>query len=138
MTTDLGHGPRLTDEEYDRRVVRLQQSLPPMPTREQEHRARQQQLNLAIDHRLGADFPQDRRDALWAIMERVEKRRLRLAARYALRFLFRRSHVPAGLANRAQGLAGFMVEAFAEVLNEQELQSFFGLEPGERPHLPLP
>lgn len=132
MQEDLQHGPRLTDDEYESKIIELHRGLPPMPTKEQDNEVRRAELNLAIDHRLGRDFPTDRREALWAIQQRVEKRRLRLAFKYLLRrFLAKR------LAQDAQGLAGYMVDEYAKVLNKAELESFFGLQKGQRPVLPI-
>ncbi len=132
MQKDLKHGLRLTDDEYERKIIELHRALPPMSTTEQDKEVRRAELNLAIDHHLGRDFPPKRREALWAIQQRVEKRRLRLAFKYFLRrFLAKR------VAQEAQGLAGYMVDEYAKVLNEDELESFFGLQKGERPVLPV-
>jgi hypothetical protein len=78
MQEDLTHGPRLTDEEYEKRIIELHRDLPPMPTKDQDREVRRLELDLAIDHRLGRDFPRERRDALWAVQQRVEKKRVRL------------------------------------------------------------
>jgi len=130
---DLGHGPRLTDEEYDRRVVGLHEGRPPMPSREEDRALRRAELELAIDHRLGRDFPAARRERLWQVLEQVERRRLRLVGRYLLGRLFTREKGPAKSANR---LAGWMVDHFADVLDPRELESFFELG-GAEPRLPV-
>ena len=132
MQDDLNFGERLTDEEYDRKVIALQRGLPPMPTKEQDRAVRRQELELAIDHRLGRGFPRERRDALWAARERVEKRRVRLGVWYLVRRLVARD-----VARDAQGLAGYMVDEYAKVLAPAELERFFGLKEGERPVLPI-
>jgi hypothetical protein len=132
MNDDLGHGPRLTDEEYDSGIVKLHGDLPPVPTRAQDRHVRRQALELAIDHRLGRDFPLDRREALWAIQQRVEKKRLRLIFKHLLRRFF-----PRRLARGAQGLAGYLVDEYAKVLSKSELESFFGAEEARRPALPI-
>ncbi len=93
---------------------------------------RRQELDLAIDHRLGRDFPQERREALWAIQQRIEKKRLRLGLKYLFRKLFAKS-----LARDAQGLAGYMVDEYAKAMTKTELESFFGLQEGQRPALPI-
>jgi hypothetical protein len=103
-----------------------------MPTEEEDRQVRRTELNLAIDHRLGRDFPPERRELLWAIQQRVEKRRLWLALKYPFRRLFAKS-----LARGAQGLAGYLVDEYAEVLTKAELKSFFSLEEGQRPVLPI-
>lgn len=113
MSEGFDHGPRLSDEEYDRRIVELHEGQPPMPTPEQDREIRRRELDLAVDHRLGIRFPQDRRDALWHIQERSEKKRLRLAFHLLLR-------------RAAQHRADFLVREFATVLTGPELDAFFG------------
>lgn len=132
MQEELNYGPRLTVEEYERKIIELHSGLPPMPTKDQDRQVRQMELNLAIDHRLGRDFPPERREDLWKIQQRVEKKRLWLALKYPLRRLFAKS-----LARDAQGLAGFLVEEYAKVLTQSELKSFFDLQEGQRPALPI-
>ena len=132
MQEELKHGPRLTVEEYERKIIELHSGLPRMPTKDQDRQVRQMELNLAIDHRLGRDFPPERREALWKIQQRVEKKRLWLALKYPLRRLFAKS-----LARDAQGLAGFLVDEYAKVLTQSEVKSFFDLQEGERPALPI-
>jgi len=57
MQEELNHGPRLTDEEYDNGIIELHRDLPPMPSEQQDRQKRRMALNLAIDHRLGREFP---------------------------------------------------------------------------------
>jgi phytoene dehydrogenase-like protein len=132
MPEELDHGPRLTDEEYEKGIIELHRGLPPMPTEEQDRQVRRKALDLAIDHRLGRDFPPERRELLWAIQQRVEKRRLWLALAYPFRRFFAKS-----LARGAQGLAGYLVDEYAKVLTPTELENFFSLEEGQRPGLPI-
>ena len=131
---DLGHGPRLSGEEYDRRVVRLHEGRPPMPGRGEDRELRRAELDLAIDHRLGRDFPADRRERLWQVMQDIERRRLRLIGKHLLgRLVGRRRPGPVRSAHR---LAGWMVDRCSEVLDDHELESFFELG-GEEPALPV-
>ena len=132
MHSDINYGPRLTDDEYERRIIELHRGLPPMPTKDQDREVRRRELELAIDHRLGRDFPPERREALWAAKERVEKKRLRLGVKFLFKKLFAKN-----VAREAQGLAGYMVDEYAKVLNTAELESFFGLRKGQRPVLPI-
>lgn len=132
MPEAFDYGPRLTNEEYEKRIVELQRGLPTLPDRRLDEEVRRQQLDLAIDHRLGCNFPMARREALWAIQQRVETRRLRLAFKYLLKKLFRKA-----LVSGAQNLAGYMVEEYAKELTGAELRSFFDLREGERPELPV-
>lgn len=45
--------------------------------------------------------------------------------------------VPRALARGATGLADAMAEAYAGVLSPAELQAFLGLQPGQKPGLPI-
>ena len=126
------YGPRLTDEEYDRGIVELYCGLAPIPTPAEERAIRQRALDLAIDRRFGKDFPQARRDALWAASERVESHRLRLGLKYLLS-VFLRPLRP----RHATALANALAAEYAKVLTQPELEQFLGLEKGQRPALPV-
>jgi hypothetical protein len=128
----LFHGRRLSIEEYDRKIVALHVGLPPIPSAEQQRQVRRAELDLAIDHRLGLDFPSERRNALWAIQERVEKRRGRLVFHYLLRKL-----LPGFLERGASGLAGYLVAEYGKVLTREELDRFFGEAEARDPQLPI-
>ena len=132
MTQELEYGPRLADDEYERQIIELHRGLPPMPIKAQDEALRRRELELAIDHRLGRDFPRERRDALWSVQQRVEKKRLRLAFKHLLRRLFGRP-----LAHDAQRLAGYVVDEYAKVLSGPELERFLGVPEGQRPALPI-
>lgn len=132
MQSELEYGPRLTDAEYEKQVVSLYRGLPPMPSPEQDRETRLREMNLAIDHRLGRNFPEERRSALWAAQQRLEKKRLRLAMKYLLHRL-----VTKLLARDAQSLAGYAVEEYAKVLSPEELRRFLDLKEGEPPSLPI-
>jgi hypothetical protein len=132
MNDNLKHGPRLTSEEYDAGIIKLHSDLSPTPSREQQEKVSRQELELAIDHRLGRDFPLNRRNALWAIQQQVEKKRLRLIFKHIRRRLF-----PKSLARDAQRLAGDLVDEYAKVLSKPELESYFGKEEACHPALPI-
>lgn len=132
MVKPFDHGPRLTSEEYQRKITELY-SKPSSASTEHEKRAIfRQELDINIDYRLGCCFPKERRDALWAIQEQVEKRRFRLAFKYLFRRVLAKWFV-----QDAQQLANFLVEEYAKVLTAEELQAYFGLSPGEMPVLPI-
>jgi hypothetical protein len=132
MQMELNYGPRLSDDEYEKRIIELHRGLPLMPTKDQDREVRRRELELAIDHRLGRDFPRERREALWAIKERVEKRRLWLGVKFLVKKLFARN-----INREAQGLAAYMVDEYAKVLTKDEVRSYFDLKEGERPTLPI-
>lgn len=137
MVKDLGYGECISGKEYDRRIVELHSHASPMPSKEEDREIRRKELNLAIDHRLGVKFPQNRRDQLWEVMEHVERRRLSLGLKYVFKKVLMRKAVSRGLVDKANGLAGIMVDEFAKILNTQELYRFFQLKPGEQPSLPV-
>lgn len=124
MSRDLGHGPRISGEEYDRRIVRLYTGRPPVPSPEEDRQIRRAELDVTIDHRLGVDFPPERRDQLWRIRQETERRRLWLGLRYLVRRILRRRDLAPTRA--ATGLARFAADRYAEVLSEEELESFLG------------
>lgn len=132
MRNDLGYGPRISGEEYDRRIIALHRDLPPVPGRDEEVAVRRKELDLAIDHRLGLDFPRDKREALWAIQERIEKKRGRLILKHLLGKLFSR-----GLVQDAQDLSRYLVKEYEKVLSQKELECFFGREEVRNPGLPV-
>ena len=132
MDSDLGYGPCLSIEEYEKKIFELYNQLPPEPSREQDDLVRRQELELTIDHRLGRNFPHESREALWAIQQQVERKRLLLLARYLLKCIF-----PSSIATGAQRLANGVVKEYAKVLSQRELESFFGEGEARHPALPI-
>ena len=132
MQPEPEYGPRLSNEEYESRILDLYRNLPPMPSADQDREVRRQELDLAIDHRLGQNFPADRRSALWAAQQSIEKKRLRLGMKYLLRRL-----TTAFFSRNAQSLAGYAAEEYAKVLSPEELKRFLDLKEGEPPVLPV-
>lgn len=131
MPEGFHHGPRLTGAEYDQAIVALHTGLPPKPGRDLDRQVRRRALDLAIDHRLGRDFPRDRREALWAVQQRMDRRRGRLLFKYLLRRFLAKA-----LARDAEGLARDVVAAYATVLSPAEIEAYFGPEESRRPGLP--
>ena len=124
----LPYGPRISDTEYDRRVVALHASAAGRG-KDRDRELRRAELNIALDHRLGQDFPADRRRTLWEAHERAERRRRHLALRFLLGLMRTRS-----IEGATDGLARDLVSAYAQVLTPAELQAFFGDACGdERP-----
>ncbi len=132
MSNNLGYGSCLSDDEYEKKIIALHCDLPPSPSRTQDRQTRRWELELAIDHRLGLDFPRSKRDALWDIQQKVEKRRGRLLFKYLLRKFFSKS-----LTRDAQSLASYLVKEYSTVLNQKELDNFFGHEEARSPSLPI-
>jgi hypothetical protein len=69
------HGPKLSAEELERRIVALYADGPAMPDAAEDLRLRRAEFELAVDHRLGTAFPSERRERLWAAQQRVDRRR---------------------------------------------------------------
>lgn len=132
MSETPEHGPRISGEEYDRRIVALYSDLPPEPSREQTLRARREELDLTVDHRLGKDFPDSRREALWEVHQRVQRAPLRLILKSALNRI-----LPWDTARDARKLAGHAVEEYGRVLTHGELELFFGEDEVREPGLPV-
>jgi hypothetical protein len=129
---NLGHGPRLSQREYERRIAELYSGLPAVPSKEEEIRLRRRELDLTIDYRLGQDFPRERREALWEIQRRVERKRLQLGLHWLAHFISSK-----WLYNRANKVAKFVVDEYAKVLTKEELRAYFGPEDSEQPTLPV-
>lgn len=123
MASVPDHGPRLTVEEYERRVVDMYRDGPAMPDRVEELRLRRAEFDLRIDHRLGQDFPAARREQLWAAQQRFDKRRVW--------HLFNGLLSP-GIFKQGSDVSGpltaALIAAYAQVLDAAELQQFFDLE----------
>lgn len=74
-----------------------------------------------IDHRLGVDFPVDRREALWRIQQRVERRRMRLIFSHVVQWLLRKNAERCG-----SRLANYLVREYSQILTHDELKEYFG------------
>jgi hypothetical protein len=122
MPQTCRHGRRLTDQEYDRAIVELHRGMPPMPTREEDRALRRRALDLAIDHRLGRNFPQERREALWTASERVNSKRIWTGLSYLIRSL-------AGGRAHAEALTKALGREYSKVLTPSELEQFLGSAP---------
>lgn len=119
-------GPRLSGEEYERRVVALYSGAPPLPDENQDRALRRQELDLQIDHRLGVDFPADRRAQLFEVQCGLDQVGPASLLRYALGRL-----LPSFLVRHARFLAEDTVRAYGKVLSEGELRQFLDLEEGK-------
>lgn len=132
MSSNLDYGPRLSGEEYDKRIIALHANLPPVLSPEKERQIRREELEITINYRLGCNFPKYKRDMLWKIQEKVEKKRVFLIFKYLFRHIFRKA-----LVHSAQNLAGYLVDEYAKVLSQDELEMFFGTEEAKNPNLPI-
>ncbi|OGA12478.1 MAG: hypothetical protein A3D95_04265 [Betaproteobacteria bacterium RIFCSPHIGHO2_12_FULL_69_13] len=126
------YGRKLTDEEYQARIAELYGGRAGPYSDEADRELRRRELELRIDYRLGRDFPRERRAALWEVQERIERKRLGLAFRHAMRRLFHRL-----TQHETQRFAQFSAQEFGRVLSAGELKCFLDLEEGEVPTLPF-
>lgn len=121
MRVEPGHGAKLSDAEYDRRIVRLYEGSPASPSAAQRRALHRAEFELMVWHRLGVDFPRDRLETLWKVQRRIERRRAWLIAP-ALLARFR----PGRLERKAGWLARALIADYAKVLSPDELKQFFG------------
>jgi hypothetical protein len=128
----VDHGPKLSGEEYDRRIVELYEDLPATPSRKQMMDVKRNELEIMIDHRLGTLFPRERREKLWAAQRKIDRRRLRLFAAYLFRHLFKKNFL-----KEKNWIAQCVVDEYAKVLNQSELEMFFGKREVKNPSLPI-
>lgn len=129
---DLGHGPRLSQHEYEKCIVKLHSGLPPSPSKQQEIDILRREFDLSIDFRLGKNFPKERRDALWQAQKQVEKKRFWLLFYWLTHFISYR-----WIYARANRLAGYLFDEYKKVLTKEELRAYFDLDENERPTLPI-
>ena len=90
------------------------------------------EFSLAIDHKLGVNFPVEKRGALWNAKQRVERQRIRLVGRFLKNYILKRE-----FADGMQVMLDQMKKEFSKVLTDEELQAFMGLEDGEALVLPI-
>ena len=115
------HGPKLSAEEFERRIVALYADGPAMPDAAEDLRLRRAEFELAVDHRLGMTFPAERRERLWAAQQRVDRRRFW----HLFKGLFARDGDIAAPLTRA------LVAACARELDEAELRDYLALSAEE-------
>lgn len=120
MASIPDHGRRLSPEEYDLAVTSLyDRDVNGGQGGADDLWLRRAELNLTIDYRLGVDFPQDRREAMWRIQQEIEERRIRLLARSVVAYFF-----PWRRAARVNRLVEVMKCKYARVLTPAELRAF--------------
>ena len=88
-------------------------SAAPLPDAPDAERLARAELDITVDHRLGVDFPGDRRESLWHAQRRIERHRLRSPLAGL-----------AGVVARSIGLETGVRRAYADVLSPDELHAF--------------
>lgn len=116
----------MTEEEYLRRLGEIQESLAkgvscgePVEMLEARHAALE--FDLAIDYRLGGDFPENRRQDLRAVRDRFEDGRKVLAAQLSQGLLGQQVFL-----REIQRLLDAMAVGYSEILAPKEYDAFVG------------
>ncbi|MBT9612215.1 MAG: hypothetical protein IV108_02995 [Burkholderiales bacterium] len=130
------YAPRLSSEEYQQAVAALYRRVAeaPLPGAQGDitQALKTAEFNLAIDYKLGRNFPQEKRTALLAAKRRAEKQRLRLAGKF-----LQKSIRDKAFASGMQVWVEQLAEEFSKILSPQELNAFMELQAGEKPVLPI-
>ena len=128
----MDHGPRLTLDEFQGRVAALQETIEPDASHADYRRLEREEFDLTVDHRLGADFPAERREALWIVHDRMRRRPLR-----TLWWALKRRLRPGAVRDQAHTLAQEVIDAYGTVLDQDELTMWFGEDEVAHPDLPV-
>lgn len=113
------YGPRLTAEDYQRRVVALHEAASGEP--DGDATLARREFELRLDHRLGTGFPAERRERLWAAHQAFERRR----------WLFLVRGLLPGSGGPSASLAAGLASMYASELDDDELAQCLGLEAAE-------
>lgn len=130
------YAPRLSTEEYQQAVAalyrRATEGLLPGAQGDIEQALKTAEFNLAIDYKLGINFPQEKRAALLAAKRRAEKQRLRLVGKFLQKSIREKS-----FASGMQIWVEHLAAEFSKVLSPQELNVFMELQAGGKPVFPI-
>lgn len=109
------HGPKISKQESDRLTIELGLKYP-SPTLKQRLEVKRDTMNVMIDAKLGQNFPQHRRDALWGHVKGFEQ----TAGLQILTSFITSPTDPFGK------MAQKVVKRFAKELTFEELKQYFG------------
>jgi hypothetical protein len=117
---------RMTEQEYVERLSQLLERIrrEAAPTDDEAvlfERYRDAEFDLTVDHRLGLDFPRDRRAQLGAVHHRTRERTEALKQRLLAGDLSREEFAAA-----MQAAVEAMEKDYREVLTPAEMSAFFG------------
>lgn len=111
------HGRKLTQKEFENSIAKLFEGHEEINTEEIER----QELELTIDYRLGINFPQERREALWLVHKKVKNRR-----KYMLTQSLIANFLPPFLRHTiVSKLIDYMLSEYSKVLSPDEMNDFF-------------
>lgn len=131
------YGPRLSPEEYDRRVTRIhdravKEAEASVSPADIDQRVRALELDLAIDRWIGVDFPPEQRREVIRARTRVEERRSRLTVRL-LQNEISTEEFAAGM----QGIVDQLVDELSSIVPPEELKSLLRIPALDAAALPL-
>jgi hypothetical protein len=119
------YGRRLTGREYEKAVIALYTGMNPSPSDREFMEIRRKEINLQIDHKLGVDFPAEKREAVWDVVARLEKKRIGMALGVMVRqALGRKVDINAELAK----VVDEMITKTGKILDKEDMVRFFGPE----------
>jgi hypothetical protein len=124
------HGAKISDADYQARIIAAHGGAGQNPSKEQDSILRRAELDAHIDHNLGVDFPAVRREKMWDVAEEIERERwsipsLSLGAAFKA-VLFKRDLTPN---DESWGLmAGYVVRKYKAVLDAEEIEAFLPLK----------
>ena len=132
----LGYGAQLSGKEYDRKVADLfrnaAQETSTAKEKEIERRLEADEFNLLLDYKLGLDFPEYKRQALFAAKMRANGKRLKLVAEFLKQSLVKRQ-----FADGMQIMLDQICAEFSTILSPEEMDALLDLKDGQRLILPL-
>ncbi|MGA3077982.1 MAG: hypothetical protein ABSG56_30435 [Bryobacteraceae bacterium] len=128
------YGRRLTGQEYDKAIIALYTGLKPDYSEREFMEIRRKEINLQIDHRLGVDFPPEKRETVWEVIAGLEKKRIGMALGVMVRqALGRKVDINAELAK----VADEMIAKTGRILDKEDMVRFLGPEDEwTLPHVP--
>src|SRR5262245_13756500 len=134
--TPSRYGRRLSAEEYDERAVRIHDrafaDLPSASPEDLDRRLRRLAFDLAIDRRIGVDFPRDAREKLIGVRERVDEERRSLTGRMLRREISREE-----FAEGLQKAVEVLVADLRAELSPDEVKDLLGVPTLAAAALPL-
>lgn len=108
----VDHGPCITLEEYEERIIKLHDRI--ILSKDDEEFIEKGELSITVDYRLGICFPYDRRDDLWDAQQRIAKRTDRLFLLILLKLV------------GFNKLGKIVIEEYSKVLTPDEMVDYFG------------
>ncbi|MDH3892696.1 MAG: hypothetical protein OEV49_16665 [candidate division Zixibacteria bacterium] len=130
---DMRYGQRLTEDEYDRKLSEIHQELASDASRVRPEDFAAREFDLLVDHKLGVDFPEEKRVSLREASMRIHEHQLRLTKRFRDgEFSPQEFAVEIGRA-----IPAMMAKEYSEILSPDELEQLLGIVDGQAPEMPI-